>query len=176
MIEIHNQTKTSKESIEAFQNKYRLKLPADYSMFLLDTNGGDPEPNFLEMDKKSELDMIFTSIDSFFGFGLGYDDMFNQFEIHREALPHDSLPICRAAGGNLIVLSLSAEHYGEIFFWDHEIAPEDRAEINDLQFIADSFSEFLDRMQPDTDEADLSGYEIKEVWIHPDFHKLINGD
>ncbi|REE67955.1 SMI1/KNR4 family protein SUKH-1 [Paenibacillus taihuensis] len=178
MIKIENSIPTDKETITQFQNKVRLKLPNDYIAFLERYNGGYPEPCIIHMKVTSRREVESSCIRSFFGFGLeNGDELAENYGFYRKFIPKESIPICCDSDGNVILMSLSIENYCEIYLWNHERAPEHRAELHELQYITDSFTDFLNRIVPyDPDTADMNENDLISIWIHPDFDKIINGD
>jgi hypothetical protein len=82
-----------------------------------------------------------------------------------ENIPDKAYPVALASGGNYVFID---EHKnGAVFFWDHEL-PEDITEL------APSFGAFLDLLEPsDIEKVVLKPGQVKRVWIHPDFLKLI---
>lgn len=178
MIHIENSIPTDKGTITQFQNQIRLKLPSDYIAFLERYNGGYPEPCVIHLKAANRMDIESAIMRSFFGFGLeNGDELVENYSFYKGFLPKESIPIGCDAGGNVFLMSLSIENYCEIYLWDHERAPEHRAELRDLQYVTDSFTSFLNRIVPyDPDDAQLDENDIITVWIHPDFNKIINGD
>ncbi|SEO53033.1 SMI1/KNR4 family protein [Paenibacillus sp. OV219] len=178
MININNKVRADRSTIDQFQNQIRLRLPADYIAFLEQFNGGYPEPSIFHMKIYHPLDMESTIMKSFFGFGLeNGDDLMEKYRFYKKLLPADSIPICSTEGGNIVLMSLSIENYGEIYIWDHERAHRHRAVLRDLQYITDSFTDFLKRIMPyDLSDVPTKGYEVESLWIHPDFYKIMNND
>ncbi|EEE35323.1 conserved hypothetical protein [Rhodobacteraceae bacterium KLH11] len=60
-------------------------------------------------------------------------------------MPSDFLPIASDFGGNKIVIAVSGQYYGRLFFWDHENEVDEGfiAGVENMSLIADSFSVFL---------------------------------
>lgn len=60
--------------------------------------------------------------------------------------------------GNAICLGISGNERGKVYFWDHEMEPDDdwdgRLETaGNVQLIADSFTEFVAGLAPNDDET-----------------------
>ncbi|RPF54169.1 SMI1/KNR4 family protein [Aquisalibacillus elongatus] len=171
MINILSNKGFNENELVAFSEKVGYELPDDYIEFLRKHNGGYVEDSVSTYYRHGEQKFILTSM-----FGLGSeDDLFTQFESFKNRIPNTCISIGRDAGGNLVCLNLSQFKYGYVYFWDHEeeLNYEDgKITINDLYFIADSFKDFLNSIERYTiNESDLEGYEVKEVWIDPDFLK-----
>ncbi len=157
--------KFNKKRINNIENIIGATFPKEYISFLKKYNGGFPEENVVSSEKAP--DFILTS---FFGTDLvTVDDISSCFKTFKGRIPDGCVPIARDAGGNLVVLNLSNSKYGYVFFWDHE-EEDARMKIDDLCLIAPSFNDFLNMIKLDNmKEKDLSEYEVKEVWIDPDF-------
>ena len=136
-----------------FEKKINSTLPADYRSFMLSNNGGQPENELFsfynegnEMDEVSVLECFLPIHDN------PYKDSFkNRFaqpleDVYKTLLEETDeksfIPIARDPCGNLICLSLNAETFGQIFFFDHE------QEI--FSFISQSFTEFFNNLERDT--------------------------
>jgi hypothetical protein len=148
-------------------------FPKEYISFLQKYNGGIPKQNVVTSEKAP--DFILTC---FFGTDLEpIYDLFSCLKVYKGRIPNGCVPIARDAGGNLVVLNLSNNKYGYVFFWDHEeelMYEETGMDLDDLYFIAPSFNEFLNMIRPynvEENNNELSEYKVKEVWIDPDFLK-----
>lgn len=161
-----------KHMIEQFEKSTGLQLKKEYLEFLEKYNGGNPESNIVELDNE---EIKSFSITTFFGVGIdGINDVIEQFSLLYKRVPKGCLPIARVEGGNIICLNLNIEKNGYVFLWNHEteLLYEDDMTIEKLYPVADSFTEFLNKIKPyNPDEQDLSGYKVQEVWIDPDFLK-----
>ncbi|AZN39771.1 SMI1/KNR4 family protein [Paenibacillus albus] len=178
MIKINNSIRSDRSTIEQFQNQIKLKLPPDYIAFLEQYNGGQTEPSIFHMKIEHPLDLESTLMKSFFGFGLEHgDDLVEKYSFYKKLLPADSIPIGSAEFGNIVLMSLSIENYGEIYIWDQERAPRRQSALHDLQYITDSFADFLKRIMPyNLRDVPIKGYEVESLWIHPDFYKILSND
>ncbi len=168
---VSNNIALNENELDAFLRKIGYKLPNDYLEFLRQHNGGYVKDSYSTYFKNGDQKFILTSM-----FGLGADDdLKNQFEIFKRRIPASCIPIGRDAGGNLVCLNLSEDNYGFVYFWDHENEleyEEGKITINDLYVIAESFNEFLNSIKIDRiDDSEIEGYELKKVWIDPDFLK-----
>ena len=81
-----------------------------------------------------------------------------------ENLPSRGYPVAWDAFGNYIFIDEGKK--GAVYFWDHELPDE-------ITKIADNFDAFLSILEPDTDPVELKPGQVKSVWTHPDFAKLI---
>ena len=159
----------TREDIHAFERRLNAKFPGTYKRFLLQHNGGRPEPPYF----KREVLSRFYSLNA----GKATCDLLAHYKLLRKDLPTGLIPIAGDKFGNQICLALTGRERGKLYFWDHEGASEyvDMAVkypqivfnegddepsppaswpgYPDLTLIADSFAEFLDSFhEPDLDE------------------------
>lgn len=76
-------------------------------------------------------------------------------------------PICEGASGDLIIYSLEDQSFGKVYYWSH-----DSALGNDTFLIAESFDEFINKIEIKKEEKDKR--EVIEVKYSPRLLKLIN--
>jgi hypothetical protein len=127
-------------------------LPSEYRRFLLTSNGGEPVnavfriPNAGKSYGDSAVRYFFSIADK------PTFSLRHKYEIYSGArrLPRNMLPIATDAGGNLVLMALSGERVGQIFFWNHEIEGlvENPASEEHLAFVASSFAEFCKGLLP----------------------------
>lgn len=112
---------TTRERIEAFERANQIQLPDDYIQFLLRHNGGEPERTVADY-VDPDAGMTNTRLAKFFGLDDDEDDLESTFRyyVEQERVPSGYLPIALDCFGNLLLLRLDDEGYGEIYFWDHE--------------------------------------------------------
>jgi len=147
-------------------------------IFLKKYNGGYVEDAISNYHKNGEQKFLVTSL-----FGLGLEsnlDLLSQLRMYENRVPFNCIPIGGDAGGNIVCLNLSSGKYGYIYFWNHEKEVEfelGKMTINDLYFIANSFTEFFNSLKKDNSvDSELENYEVKKVWIDPDCLKELEGD
>ncbi|MGG1646831.1 SMI1/KNR4 family protein [Peribacillus simplex] len=59
-------------------------------------------------------------------------------------MPEDFISIANDPGGNEILIGVSGEYQGKIYFWIHDIEPEE--EMGNMFILADSFAEFFNNL------------------------------
>jgi hypothetical protein len=147
----------TEDEIAEFEDKHNLLLPTDYKEFLLQHNGGRPEPNMFPI-----RDFPYDT-HGLMGWFYGIDDDFDlslaeNIETHTGRIPDDLIPIGHDPGGNLICLGVAGQAEGKVFFWYHgdevEIRAEERPSYYNVYAVADSFTEFIESLS-DSDELDL---------------------
>jgi hypothetical protein len=141
---------TTEPAVVSLEAELGFRLPDDYREFLLQYNGGQPEATVFRWGSGSYMGSsvrYFYSVTEDFTFSLAY-----HYKIYALAgrIPKWTLPISPDAGGNLILLALGEAHPGKVFFWDHDIEGlvADPASPEHLTLLADSFSEFCNRLLP----------------------------
>ena len=132
-------------AVNVLEQFLKLRLPDDYRGFLLDTNGGQPDPNAFPL-QGNPYD-TFGLVEYFFS-ASSHDsdyDLLDNTEVFQNRVPADLLPIAFDPGGNLICLAVSGEKRGGIYFWDHndESMPGETPDYHNVYFIANSFDEFI---------------------------------
>lgn len=144
-----------------FERKHGFLLPTTYRAFLLEHNGGTPEPSSYcrKRNKKPSEECRY-----FFGLqcGRSYAEIEDALETYlgedETRIPRRLLPIAEDSFGNLICLSLRGEDVGKVYFWDHEEELEQKrtktGDVNDaaISLIADSFDAFLTQFTESKDD------------------------
>ncbi len=138
---------TSPEAIAEFETRRAVVLPPEYKAFLLNSNGGWPTPNVIEVPgwhgQGSELG-------SFYGIHDGPETkrLDRACKVYDERIPADLIPIAYDANGNAICIGCKGEREGKIYFWDHEDELDEdgclRYDDCDVFLVANSLQELLD--------------------------------
>lgn len=144
MVEISPSVEsTNQHAIDLFQRFIGKRLPKDYVKFLLDYNGGSPVPDAFDFKDGTGG----SSVRYFHGLrkNADDDDLLRNIDVYKDRMPSDFLPIASDFGGNKIVIAVSGQYYGRLFFWDHENEVDEGfiAGVENMSLIADSFSVFL---------------------------------
>ena len=137
------------EQINNVETRIGFTLPNDYKNFLLNHNGGIPTPNefkFINTNNESSnsLEDFFHSI--FEENGEGNLERKYIYLTNSNRIIGNILPIASDPFGNFVCISLDGEDKGKVYFWDHELEPEEPSYEN-LSLIANSFSEFLNNLE-----------------------------
>lgn len=123
-----------------FENQMQIRLPGEYRQFLLEYNGGRPDPNLFVFQGKNE------GSDCHFILGLNGapgSDLRPFIETHKERLPRGLFPVAYDSLGNLICLSVKKEDFGKVYFWDHQCQGKDGEAP---QLISQNFGNFIQGM------------------------------
>lgn len=135
------------EDLKHLESTLGVKLPQDYRAFMMIHNGGKPTVgvfNFAERGAQTSASVrrFFTLDDSHKFYSLN-----KHISIYHGRHPPGMVPVACDSFGNLILLDCADEHYGSVFFWDHENEDPSGSRRN-LSLISRSFDEFLSLLVP----------------------------
>ncbi|MFA6241911.1 MAG: SMI1/KNR4 family protein [Candidatus Hydrogenedentales bacterium] len=141
--------------VEQLEASIGRTLPDDFKAFLMQYNGGRPEPNEYPL---VGLDNNPYGMVHFF---FGIDDPVEScnlewnFEVMNGRIPDNLFPIACDDGGDLLCLSLYGDDAGSVVFWDYyaEHFPPTYDNIYRIPG-ADSFSAFIELLQYSPDDPD----------------------
>ena len=138
-----------------------FKLPKDYRQFLLDYNGGTPDPADFYWQHPSEGKRP-ARVDELLGIVLAPFDEKRRIDCIyaamtlRDDLPRFSVPIGYADRDNILLLFTQGPREGEVWIkiWDEvSVEVDDPSDPEDaVYFVADRFSEFLRSLYRPADE------------------------
>ncbi len=137
------------EEVEQAEQKLGYALPDAYKKFLLDHNGGRPQPADFKISWRGQPfapGWRVSMVDFFLAIHDGESaNLLDYVERFDGRIPPGMLPIARDPGGNLVLVGVSGDSAGKIFFWVHELEGEfgDRDAVN-LGSVAVRFDAFLD--------------------------------
>ncbi|WP_193777990.1 SMI1/KNR4 family protein [Psychrobacter sp. FDAARGOS_221] len=137
--------------IEAFEKKYSIKLPQEYRAFLSKYNGGTVDPDTFVFHDETDA----SSINYFLGIGLKeyYYNLSYTLDMFRDRVPDNLFPIAKDPGGNLILVGLSGNELGKIYFWDHEFeADGSKPDMSNVHYLSSSFDTFLNGLHEFVDD------------------------
>lgn len=128
--------------LNEFERRTRTRLPEDYRQFLLEHNGGQPEPAFFWIQQPVDGSRVLRFYALFEGSLLPSLNAYAGPE--RYGIPASLLPIADDGLGNLICIGIEAPIYGAILFLDHDrFSPNDGDESRGITRLSDSFTAFL---------------------------------
>jgi cell wall assembly regulator SMI1 len=137
----------SDAAIEELESRIGAELPSEYKDFLRRQNGGYLQPNsYADDDVGASVRQLYSAGSTPVG---ELDDVAEVAEMYSpegdadDELRPGFLPVGEDDGGNLICLVLGGDGGGAVYFWEHEIQPQDVAYTR----LANTFSEFLDRLE-----------------------------
>ena len=111
MVTIPNQFgKLSLEELNDFEKANQMKLPADYREFLLTYNGGK-----LLKDKLQAPANVIAYI---LGMHSGdyYASLYKHIDMFAKRIPFNTFPIATDPFGNLFIMSMHQDNYGQYSF------------------------------------------------------------
>lgn len=130
----------SQNRLEEFEKRIQSTLPQDYRDFLLQYNGGKPDPSFFWIVPEKDG----SEIERFYGI---HNQTWYSLETYageqRYGLPPSMLPIANDGTSNFICLGISIQQYGEVYFIDHELHGFQPGSVEGIIKLANSFSDFL---------------------------------
>ena len=106
-------------------------------------------------------DNLYDDLESLYGlneFGGEYS-VFEAIETYNVDLKNQWIPIGSSSGGNQICLCVYGEMFGQVWFWDHESDPHFDLDnvISGMSFSAKNFTDFIDRLEVDKEDPDITG-------------------
>jgi hypothetical protein len=141
----------TEESLNDLETSLGFRLPDDYRRFLMEFNGGAPEPSvctFETSDGPSNASVRFF---------LTIEPSVKSYSIERylrvfaSRIPAGLMPIASDSFGNLFLIDGGAKAYGSVYFWDHELedADEDTDEPtwDNISLLAPSFGAFVQALR-----------------------------
>jgi SMI1 / KNR4 family (SUKH-1) len=162
--------KLEPQVLNDFTTKHKLKLPNDYKQFLLEHNGGQPIP----WSNK----IIETNVSWLYGIHQGeyWSNLEAHIEMFEKRIPAKTLPISSDAFGNLFLLSLRKDTFGEIWFWDHENEAEKSGKkyFDNITKAGDSFTEFIENLYEYVDPDETAVDKIIRENDLIAFNELLN--
>jgi hypothetical protein len=144
---VDSNERVSLEVIKNFETEYNVNLPERYKGFLLNWNGGYPEPSLFKISDEKGVSVL----DHFYGIGDDESGLCDYIDIYEYRLPTGFVPIANDPGGNVICLGTNESYYDNIYFWDHENEQEDNEDMSNMYFLANNIDEFLGNLYEDED-------------------------
>ena len=136
--------------IAAFERRLHAVLPSDYRRFLLEVNGGD----LAESNTRLPHHMVNYLLSLADRENHSCDLEMSADWAHR-VIPHPDLLLIGYTDGGMILLMLRGDHRGEVWNLDSvDPRPEDANprvlwhDRRDMMKLADSFEEFVGKLQP----------------------------
>jgi hypothetical protein len=143
------------EDVRGAEEGLGASFPADFRAFILQYNGGFPEPTMKFLITRDRGKSILTQL-----YAVGesvepaWHRLLDETAILQVDLPRGVAVIGRDPFGNKICLGLSGRLRGRVFFWDHEVLPRAFDRMRGLVEIAASFSAFMDSLEPEPPEIE----------------------
>ncbi|MGH3737561.1 MAG: SMI1/KNR4 family protein [Micromonosporaceae bacterium] len=139
------------EDLDAFERRTGRVIPAPYRAFLLQHNGGYPDPSDFLIKGDGQTPELMGTVEQFLGVGTDdeYAEMERYLTLYRDRIPGDYFPIAQDPGGNVICMATEGTDAGKIYFWDHEEEAEEGqpASRQNLYLVASGLEEFLQHLR-----------------------------
>ncbi len=134
------------DDILSFENKYKLKLPKDYTNFLLHFNGGQVAPED-EGEILIEYLNEFISVDVLYGIKTGKQlcDIDYWMEKYKNEMPNKTVIIGDSYQNGFIVMMCSDEDNG-IYYWDDSYHFKNSNDEGNTYFLSNSFFDFAKKI------------------------------
>ncbi len=139
----------SESDIVRFESHLDITLPEEYRNFLLQHNGGEPEPDEFVVPgwsgESSAISRFFSIVDN------SESGLTHEITTYRNRIPDSIIPIGVDPGDNLICIGVGEQNRGVIFFWDHDDELDDngtsRMDFSNVYTIAGNLEEFLENLK-----------------------------
>jgi len=149
----HIAPEISEEDLRLLEAEIPVTLPQDYRQFLLEHNGGRPEPDSYPLQGLAKNP--YGAIQLFFGIGnpVETSSILWNYRVMEGRIPPNLFPIACDNSGDLLCLSLYGDDAGSVVFWDYyaEHYPPTYDNVYRVPG-ADSFSAFIELLQPYPDD------------------------
>jgi cell wall assembly regulator SMI1 len=142
-----SQKPTTDRQVRALEKSLKIRLPQDYRSFLLQNNGGKPDPDGFDVEtingpKANSRVGYFLAIHD--GKQDSFEDYFNTYKVKATRIPAHLVPIAHDSKGNLICIAVTGRDVGAVHFWDKDDSVDDGAD--NCHLLAKNFDEFLNAL------------------------------
>lgn len=140
----------SEAQLVQLEKQLNTVLPEDYRRFLLQHNGGRPEPRTVDVNG---LPGTPTDVACIYGIGDAVETCSIEWNVkllseRLAQLGNGFLPIAGDSLGSAFFLSLRASDFGAVYFCDLQSVFANYDAAPALYFVASSFEEFLKQLRP----------------------------
>ena len=131
---------------EEFCSEKGFEFPEYMIDFMTVNNDCEFGDNYIEVDgEKYSIKYMYGATKE------NYSSIVKQYEEYLDRIPEGLVPIGRDEFDNQICIAMDSDHYGEIYFWDHEFMEpifeeETELEINQMPLLANNFNEFIHKL------------------------------
>lgn len=138
-------TPLTEPDVAELEQRLNFRLPSSYRRFLLDYDGGAPDPNCVEIPEFGE-----TDVQVFFGVRRDIETSRISWNLDslKERLPDRVVPIACDSGGNVFCLSARSYDAGAVLYFDLESVFGDLEAQTPTYVVARSFAEFVSELRP----------------------------
>lgn len=123
--------------LKLLEMDWGFSLPLEYRKFLLEHNGGEPTSSFFNFKEKGEDG---SDVRAFLSLYPTKDtNLLAHIKTFKDRYPRGFFPIGFDSFGNLILIAVTGQERGGIYFWDHE--------NENTALLADNFDQFISELQ-----------------------------
>lgn len=152
MVTIHESRPTASASqVAQAETQLNVRLPQDYRDFLMNTNGGYPDPDGFDIlwqpGQPPAEDWKTSTLSRFYA--ITEERHSNLLKANLvtfvKRLPASTIAIATDAGSNQLLLALGGPLAGKVLFWakDHEVEEGETPGYDNIGIVADSFTDLL---------------------------------
>ena len=162
----------SDADIARAERELGVPIPEQYRRFLKQQDGARPKSNYFAPSAEGG-----AGVTDFLGVG-AFDDagLLQAQETYHDRVPQWLLPVAETEGGNLVLIALSGDDAGAVYFWDHEREADEGEPptTENLQRLADSFDDYVAGLRHGPPPEGLGAPPVS-VWVDPEFLKELRG-
>lgn len=151
-----NRFRPTDEDLASFEERLGVQLPEPYRSFLLRYGGmGLDQPAVFPIEEESPWGKT-GRVEQFYGLSNDPTEGIQMATTQTYAgrIPDDTLPIGEDAGGNLVLLGISAAVSDRVWFWDHE----------HREVVPESLDELRADVRDNVDPATLDDHQLIGSW------------
>lgn len=126
---------TNEAELATLEEHIGFSLPTDYRAFLLKTNGGVFHDNVVIGDAGVRGVLAVNA-------GQKWADVKWNFDVTRDWIPSNLLPVASAPGGNVFAIKLDMPNAGQVYFL--YLYQDIESDFGGLPLVAQSFTHFID--------------------------------
>jgi hypothetical protein len=150
----------TEEHVIHFEQQIGARLPEEYRQFLIRYNGGQFEKKDIRFFNHFTETKQFADLNCLHGISSENNKMMGVvLQSSSSRQPPQVIVIGNNSGTGLFCLAVRGENYGKIYFWDAQIiygyieeeeeASEAERDMNNVFWLADSFHEFIEKLEED---------------------------
>ena len=118
-----NNDSLSIEDITQFEDRFAIRLPVEYRSFLLANNGGEPMPRGFSTEDGKVRSMVSRFFPMYDPEEFALDDEYSEISLDG-LIPSHLLPIAIDPAENRVLLSLSGDDCGAVYYWSWDEEPD----------------------------------------------------
>jgi len=153
------------EKLKNIEDNYHTHIPDEYVLFLKQIKKWKFNQT-IGIKSKEDISVISENIVPVDFFDI--DSILSTINRFNGNLPDNLLPIAEGVAGDLIVMDLSPENYGKVYYWYHE----HDSDYSGLYLLGNDFTEFMNNLLI-VPESDVSTDDVNIVWESDEFLDML---